>query len=137
MPNYSHVLYPDEPVILTVHNSGVPSKEETLSGAVYYVRLVNNEFRGFFDPYSNHIYATPSALCCAKLERHGAKQTNQWQGPRHVLAMRDGQWIPIADLKPITLAETQIAELKAKLAAEQEKNTRLSLKLEAVRSLVA
>lgn len=137
MPNYNRVLYPNEPVILTVHNSGIPSKEETLSGSVYYVRLVNNEFRGFFDPYTNQIYSSPSGLCCTKLERCGAKQTNQWQGPRHVLAMRDGQWIPIADLKPITSKDDEIAELKAKLAAEQEKNSRLSLKLEAVRSLVS
>lgn len=84
-------LVADEPVLLTVHQSGHPDEQE-LQGHQYQVRIVGGFFRGFTDPADNSTYKSPSALCCAKLQRHGSKNTNQWRGPRHCLVLRNGTW---------------------------------------------
>lgn len=91
--HWSNNLIPDEDVILTVHQNGKPDSDE-LQGTRYRVRFSEGSFRSFQDEQGNE-YKTPSALCRAKLQRHGIKQTNQWRGPRHVLVRRGPTWAPI------------------------------------------
>ena len=86
-----------EELLLTVHQSGVVDAEE-LKGPRYQVVLSAGAFQGFLDPVSKIVYTTPSALCCAKLERKGSKKTNGWRGPRHCLVLRNGLWVPIGTL---------------------------------------
>lgn len=86
-----------EELLLTVHQNGVIDETE-LTGQKYRVVFRKGLFEGFQDPVSQSIYTTPSALCRAKLERKGAKKTNEWRGPRHCLVLRDSRWVPIGNL---------------------------------------
>lgn len=94
--HWSHKVVADEEVLLTVHQNGKPDADE-LRGGRYRVHFSDGAFHSFRDEQGNQ-YKTPTALCCAKLERHGAKGTNQWRGPRHVLVKRGENWVPIGSL---------------------------------------
>jgi hypothetical protein len=87
----------DEEILLTVHQNGKVDEDE-MRGPRYKVCFTGGVFTSFFDPSTNTNYKTPTALCCAKLERHGQKKTNQWRGPRHVLVLRDGAWVSLDKL---------------------------------------
>ncbi len=93
-PRWSSKILADEPVLLTVHESGVASELET-NGCLYLVHCVDGVFKGFYDPSDETVYRSASALCKAKLQRHGPKNTNQWRGPRHCLVLRNGVWKPL------------------------------------------
>ena len=97
IPRWSSNLVASEPVILTIHQNGVPNGQE-LAGHQYQVNFVNGVFQGFIDPADGTSYSTASALCCAKLRRNGPKSTNEWRGPRHCLVLRGGSWIPVGNL---------------------------------------
>jgi len=90
-------ILPNEEVLLTVHNSGeLDAPVETKARYKAFFKGVS--FAGFLDPTTGDVFKSPSALCCARLERHGPKKTNQWQGPAHVLVQREGVWIPLNKL---------------------------------------
>lgn len=90
-------LISGESVLLTVHASGKPDASE-LNGPQHTVVFTNGAFEGFRDSQTETLYSSPSGLCRAKLQRNGPLNTNQWQGPRHVLVSRNGNWVAIADL---------------------------------------
>lgn len=91
--HWTNVVVADEEAILTIHQNGKPDTDE-LGGSRYRIHFSAGRFHSFRDQQGNQ-YKTPTALCCAKLQRHGIKQTNQWRGPRHVLVRRGESWVPI------------------------------------------
>lgn len=93
--NWKTQVLDGEPMILTIHQNGVPDAAE-LTGPRYKIIFRGNSFHGFLDFADNRIYSTPSQLCCAKFTRVGA--TNQWRGPMHCLVFRNGSWVPLGSL---------------------------------------
>lgn len=75
-------------VLLTRKHSGKPTAEE-LAGKQYEVIKTHHELL-FIDPESKEVFSSPSGLCVAKLQREG--ETNQWQGPAHMLLKVGATW---------------------------------------------
>lgn len=96
VPRWSRHLQAGEQVLLTVHAKGVPDVNE-INGSRYQVHYLSGAFKGFLDPSTMQVYSA-SGLCKAKLRRSGAKDTQEWCGPKHCLVLRGGVWVPLQSL---------------------------------------
>lgn len=83
-----------EEVVLATNKLKGPDGVE-LDRPRYPIQKEGDVLKGILDPTTRTLYLSPSALCCAKLERHGAKNTQQWQGPSHCFIKREDRWVPL------------------------------------------
>ena len=88
LTRYGAFFNDGDKIILTRKHKGKATPEELL-GKQYTVIKTHQELL-FQDPESKEVYSSPSGLCCAKLSRVG--ETNQWQGPAHVLLKVGTTW---------------------------------------------
>jgi hypothetical protein len=84
-------LQENERILLAYNERRGPMGPE-LEAACYFVRKdEQGRVKGFLDRQSNILYASPSALCKAKMHRDG--ETNDWDGPSHCFVQRNGVWV--------------------------------------------
>jgi hypothetical protein len=98
-------LQENERILLAYNERRGPMGPELDAGSYFVRKDEQGRVKGFLDRESSILYASPSALCKAKMHRDGG--TNDWDGPSHCFVQREGRWVNLKDVQTVLAVAQQ------------------------------